>query len=140
MFSLKRHHLTSLFACVLLLASIAFVRAEDQSELARINAARELNETWSETFDKIGKYPDGHSQAEHHAMLGTLLRILPDSRNYLAARAVSDQFSPRDAKLSRLERAKGPSLPEEVAIELGRLDRSYGLLEGAFTLKNPNSC
>jgi hypothetical protein len=114
------------------------LHADDQSELAQIKAAREVNEQWQNSFDKTGKYPDKHDPAEHHAILGALLRIPPDSPNFLTARALSDQLSARDVRISRLERAKAPNFPEDASIELGRLDRSYGLLEGSFTLKNPN--
>lgn len=132
-----RYFMHLMVGCTFLIL-IGSLHAEDQSELAQINAARELNELWRTSFDKSGKYPDGHSPSEHYATLGVLLRIPTESSNYVAARALSDQFSVRAIKIAALERSKGPLLPQDASIELGTLDRSYGLLEGSFTLNNPN--
>jgi hypothetical protein len=49
------------------LALISSLHADDQSELAQIKAARELNELWVKSFDKTGKYPDKHNPSEHHS-------------------------------------------------------------------------
>ena len=136
--SFQDRYFMPLLACSLLFLISSPTFADDQGELAQIKSARELNELWQRSFDKTGKYPDKRNPSEHHAALRELLLISPDSPNYLATRALTDQLSARDVKLQKLERAKGPSLPEDASIELGTLDRSYGLLEGSFTLKNPN--
>jgi hypothetical protein len=101
-------------------------------------AAGQLNEQWEKSFDKAGKYPEKQDPSAHYFVLGSLVRILPDSPSYQAAQALREKFSARQVKINAVEKAKRPPDPELPKLTLDRIDSSYGLAKADFRIANGN--
>lgn len=109
------------------------------AEAAALASSTEVNGQWEATFDKTGKYPEGQNSDSHNAAYGAALRIPADSPSFADARALVDKFATRQLKINAIERAKKPPEPENPKIKLGKLDKSYNLIKGSFTIENPNA-
>ncbi|ETR77897.1 hypothetical protein X566_09695 [Afipia sp. P52-10] len=101
-------------------------------------AAGQLDQQWSDTFDKTGKYPEKQVANFHEATLQILSQIKSDSPSYVAAREVRERMLTRQLKISKVELANRPPQPQNPDITLGQVDMSYSNFKGSFTITNPN--